>query len=72
MKIILFWEDKNWQYKGAADNVWLNIYPDSMTYKRTVTPFCDIHYPYIAEVKRKRDIDEMVMYLKNNGYVEEV
>lgn len=70
IRIVLYYADKNWQERGYANNVWLNIYPDTKKYSKVVTMCCDIGRENITEVKRKSDINDMVNYLKANGYTE--
>ena len=35
-RIVLYYADKNWQARGHANNVWLNIYPDTKNYSKIV------------------------------------
>ena len=69
-RIVLYYADKNWQARGYANNVWLNIYPDTKNYSKVVTMWSDTERSNIVEVKRKSDINDMVDYLKANGYTE--
>ena len=69
-RIVLYYADKNWQVRGYANNVWLNIYPDTKNFSKVITMYSDIGQVNIIEVKRKSDINDMVNYLKANGYTE--
>jgi len=69
-KIVMFWEDRNWQSKGAAENVWLNIFPEVKEYTLILSSYCDISSDNIVEVKRKSDIYSFVKYLQRQGYKE--
>ena len=70
MKIALFWEDKNWHQKGAAENIWLNIDYEQKTFNKITTSYCDTSGPETVTVTKKSDIDDMMMYLVNNGFRE--
>ncbi len=69
-RIVLYYADKNWRERGYANNVWLNIYPDTKNFSKIVTMYSDIGQVNIVEVKRKADINDMINYLKAQGYTE--
>lgn len=68
MKISLVWIDKKWKHKGIAENVWLNIYPDTKGYRKFTTPFINTDANNTVEVVRKSDIDDMIKHLESKGY----
>lgn len=70
LKITLFWEDKNWRGRGYANNVWLHIYPERMTYETYTSYCCDTEGLGVVTVKRKSDIVDMIKYLGLRGYKE--
>lgn len=71
MEIIMFWRDKNWIRRGYANHIWLNINPESKTYRKVVTMYENIGCNNAVEIKRKSDINDMIAYLNANGYKEE-
>lgn len=71
MKLHLYWRDKNWERKGAADNYNLFVDMENKTYKIWVNSFYGYDSVSSIEVKRKSDIDEYVAYLKAHNFISE-
>ncbi len=69
-RLVLFYRDKNWEQRGYANHLWLNIYPEEKKYSKVVTMCKDVFRHNIVEVARKVDIDDMVTYLKSKHYEE--
>jgi hypothetical protein len=70
MQIHLYWQDKNWEDRGYANNYNLIVYMEDKTYKVYTNPYYDYNMIYDIEVKRKSDITDYIEYLKDNGYME--
>lgn len=71
MRLHLFYLDKEWKEKGAAENYNLSINMENRTYKIYTDAFCGYYELEDIEVKKKSDIDEYVKYLKKNGFKED-
>lgn len=59
---------KKWE--GCAKNTWLTVDYEEKTYRKAVTPFCDISKSNTYEFTRKIDIDDMISELVKNGFTE--
>ena len=59
---------KKWE--GCAKNIWLTVDYTEQTYRKVITPFCDINKSDTYELVRKIDIDDMITELMRNGFKE--
>lgn len=59
---------KKWE--GCAKNTWLTVDYEEKTYRKAVTPFCDVSRSNTYELARKIDIDDMISELVKNGFTE--
>ena len=59
---------KKWE--GCAKNTWLTVDYEEKTYRKVVTPFCDVSRTNTYELTRKIDIDDMISELIKNGFTE--
>lgn len=59
---------KKWE--SCAKNTWLTVDYEEKTYRKAVTPFCDISRSNTYELTRKIDIDDMISELVKNGFTE--
>lgn len=70
MKLHLYYLDKNWKKTGVAKNYNLVIDLEEKTFYRFTNSF----YGYVGnehiEVKKKKDIEDYILVLEKNGYIE--
>lgn len=59
---------KKWE--GCAKNTWLTVDYGEKTYRKAITPFCDVSRSNTYELTRKIDIDDMISELVKNGFTE--
>lgn len=69
MRLHIYWLDKNWRSKGAAENVHLYVDYTSKTYQKIINYMCQTSTGSI-EAKRKSDILDFIKILQRDGFVE--
>ena len=71
MTLHLYYLDKNWREKGAAENFNLIVDMENKTYKVYSNSYYGYNSPNSVEVKRKSDITDYLEFLKANDFVEQ-
>lgn len=71
MNLHLYWIDKNWKEKGAAENFNLIVDTENKLYRTYTNSYYGYNSPGSIEVKRKSDITDYIEYLKADNFIEQ-